>query len=1565
MEAISASEARGDASNLKGTDYHLLYVLWCLLRKEAETVYFFQGNDLLATPIAPPSPESQDSLSTSAVACLANQQDNWIQLKCTTTAWTCSQLLDDNLLDNFICNTLLSESKGHTWKVILVTTSEIRTENVLQFLSDPSASPNLLTKLDMIVEKVGKKLANSCLGSSLSHTTIKDRAIEILRALAQCETLPQRVLRAEIAAELAFGLVDRQVASAAQQQLIGALLQDTAQGPERARGYDCHWMRSVTGHDFLSVRPLDDSVAHGCDAQVATRLPRTFSAASYTPRTQPLSMLEKFLHAPEPVFLLTGHSGTGKSWLLAHWASATLSGRARLLIPGDRLREHTSLVSFIADELRPLTALVADDQTLFQKVAFAALSNTFGPFVVILDNVQPFYDNPAKFAHMVATLVDDAKRHHIKLLLACQTDVHRNLKLSAHLNADDVFQMNTDDVFQTASYGETVSDIRQGNTVPLESAASCILEGFTDAELQEAIRQRTEPGRVEQLFLRLRDPSVVLLRNPYMLNVFCTESQHLSPAAADHIPLDTLLSLLDSHIDRRLGVTSACCGLELSEVREVLSHVTDMLWKQSTPGMYRGRLYTEIESQFADIGRRVLDALFVSGVLSVDIQVQFSERQIAARLYAHRLRQYSEDSTLLLPQIRVERDYDVVVHLLTLVEDPIKLAICLETVDPRWIPALAEGLAYCKPTDQRLQAALLALARRERESWTATDALGQFSLRSRHGWKELLRRFLSWEPEDRALAERSLWSVVKFAPERVARAMQLWYRVHRGVIQAGKGDDPMRYEMARTLRTVTGIDSKVAATHILKRVRGVTSIATAGLRTHSDKERLRFVLRDPLLRVYDRVRVVASAYADDEGFRQFLADLEASDVVTRTRAVNALESIGRIFPERVQPHICSRLQKEQEPSLLARILWASGHLVEQVPEMILDAIETNGPAFWKAYESSATALALLERLARSHPDRVLRLVPSVWDNWAEELLLLLQELIILCQVRCRPSTNLRAPGVSATKEFFRLYQLRAAIVSNLLECGDELGFTDSPLVHRIELRVYGLDFFMIYMAAWMKGREQAFTDHPRADEIIRMVIEAAGVAARHPADVLNRWQTHVRFSLVCDCLKVLIALLSPHSAPESWVCQLPHDWEVLYVVRHLFERGHRSEALIALALNECESHRMQATAQASSERTACLITLQNIVPERVPHMEQERESVDVFFSGPNSPGVRLAAQMNQSPTNILPCLEDAIICPADAMWLKRWDTDAASWWTVLLSKAYARMFRLRPLLPSDSAQIVESMLLALEALPPSPVQQEHVALYQTIQARMNGNRIDPPPIRDTSTPIVQSHRLAAELLARPIQGTSIADLRHVFLDQRGWWEDENYGWNDNGTIKHGWGLGFCLVIFFPAVRLALCALGCENHWWDPAFSWMEERRRARLLSKEIWFKLSEPRLRDPWREISRIEAILHECPDQEMLHAIHGHLLLVEGNLDQAQCSLNSALKSPLSVGDVRGGVLYNLACVYARKGDEEACRSHLLEAGQYKELSIESVRQDPDLQTMLDRTWFQEFLGSLAGHAQ
>lgn len=66
-----------------------------------------------------------------------------------------------------------------------------------------------------------------------------------------------------------------------------------------------------------------------------------------------------------------------------------------------------------------------------------------------------------------------------------------------------------------------------------------------------------------------------------------------------------------------------------------------------------------------------------------------------------------------------------------------------------------------------------------------------------------------------------------------------------------------------------------------------------------------------------------------------------------------------------------------------------------------------------------------------------------------------------------------------------------------------------------------------------------------------------------------------------------------------------------------------------------------------------------------------------------------------------------------------------------------------------------------------------------------------------------------------------------------------------------------------------------------------------------------------------------------------------------------------------QGHAVYNLACIFALTGEDEACLAALQDSVKYGSLPAEAeILQDPDLEKVRNKEWFQEFIASLAKKA-
>ncbi|MBA4020178.1 MAG: hypothetical protein C0483_23705, partial [Pirellula sp.] len=1179
-----AGEARGDASNFKGTDYHLLYSIWLMLTKQVRSVHFFEGNDVLAKPCVPTKCNSEDT-SAALVACSNDDTDEWIQLKCTAAVWTRSELLDGHLLVNFICNSYLSDSRKRAWRVRLATTAEIQSPEIIEFVENPTAFPSLEKKARAIVESAFATLSNT-LGSGPTKELIFDRLLAVLRAMAECRPISRREIYAESLAELAYLFTDRQIAYQALNQLVGRMLQDAGSNGQEPRVYDQEWLASTTGRGAAASLPFDESAASGCDAQVRARFPIGFTRERLVQRQAGLRQIDDFVKSPDSIFILSGRSGTGKSWLVTDWAHSTAHGRARLLVPGRMVIPGTSLIQLIAGEMRSLTSSVNDDLTLFHRIVKPAGFPTFGPLVLVLDDVRADFSRRSEFVAQLSQLVEDGQKYGIKFLITCQSDVLKSIGPYLH---------RTFGVFSPER--ERTSGVDSG---------SYSLEEFTDDELGAYVGMRAEGDNAERILHRLRDPRFLEFHNPYALDLVFDELMQDPRAPIIDVPATLFAKCYRERIERQSAAAAVLCGYGANDVSLIVKEIAAVLWTRRSETVTYLQLCHAITSHFSQASQPVLEALRSDGLIDVSIAIQFSDAKIAARLFAEHLLENTSSFPEMIAQLRIERDHDIVVQMCALSDDPCSLVTAISKADRQWSPALAEGLERCDPNDRRIIATLLALSRHEDGNWPVIDSFGRFAIRSKTGRKELLRLFLSHHEDERYFAERALWHIGPFVPEFLARAMRLRFRLTRRSPKDDKKRISWRRQLARALSVAARIDSRYAASCISPILELIEQTIAEELKREIPDRRLDFALRDKLLGEFDQISALVAAYVDAAEWARFIADLKSTEVVVRTRAVNALELVGRVLHARIQSEMCAAIASELNPTLLARVLWNSFRLAKSTSTQVLAAIATNLGVCVSSYESLAATLGLLEVLAESRPTEVRVLLASLTNELSEEERLLVSEIELVCAIRCSQMlrddklqhvTQWNEDDVRAFAPANRLIALRFNAAVDVLRAGVEIGLVGLPDIWRMELRDCGPDHFMLDLSKWFRISSQGALSHTTSTLLIKCLIDVVREANEVQPDVRDKWRKNLRFQLARDCLDLLCEILVFESAPELFIRQVPDDWERLYIARELLERGVRRPELIKCALEECERRAKSATAQASHERGACLSILQKVAPE--------------------------------------------------------------------------------------------------------------------------------------------------------------------------------------------------------------------------------------------------------------------------------------------------------------------------------------------------------------------------------
>jgi hypothetical protein len=1527
------------------------------------------------------------------------EQDIWVQVKCTHTPWTCTELLGENLLFNFVCNSYISESQGRKGDVRLVTPAEIRAKEIDQFSRSPDEKPDLASKLDGIVQRVHAKLAQAPPQAEVSRDSIRERALSVLASIARCEPVSLRCLTAEIEASLAYRLTSARIVQDVCQKLLAAMLSDSAQGPDKARPYDAAWIGEVIGFDLFSEMPLDVGPGKACDEQVRTSRPENFAAERYAPRGSLLAALREFLLTDHTLFVLIGRTGTGRSWAMSDWLSRELAGRVRLFVPGYRLECSANLDSILANEMAALTAVELSTPELAKRILAPARSPSLGPMVIVFDDIQPPPERASEFRQMLQRIVSQARQHRAKIVITCQSDRWELHQPGTEVPIDTVFVPDRAPPIEAESYenepekarippaGERHSSrMDDSGTVEPDPAGkmavivrerqprdsqrvSFVLSDLTDEEFAVAVGQRLPAAKSQRILQRLRLPAFHVLRNAYLLERYL--EPHVSLTGADATGSDRVIihELLEQRVQAWLHRIAADLTLDIDSVRTTVDGFIDFLWCHRSRRVSLFETSDWLGGALSGQGKTAFDAFRRHGLISIADGIRISEAAIAATLSAKRLMALAEEPDRLCRELLPELDFETVTALLPMHRDAATLAEMLVTRDKRWLKPVAHGLARCSPNDPRIIASLVALARQERDGSgdpEACDMLGVLAATGRRCKKALTQMFLSPDWANRGLAERALWNMSRYAPESVAKAVRTKVRRELRLFAAGDKKDRTRLRLAHALRPLRNPDSKLAGSGVRRILAELENLACASVTEPGldARQRLANALTDTLLEDYDELRWLLTFQTGEPSVASLVAELVAVDAVTRARAAQAIRPLADRAPLELREAVLRAIRQESEPEILARLLWNGYRLLETCRTEALLSIGASRVTNWDSLELTGTAFCVLEGLAPGQLEAVTSLVPRQLDKVDASARALLGEPMACCwwrltrapvQQRSEVLERFTKPTFDGVPDMFRPFVCRNAAVACMLLMAAETGVEKAPTIRRMDFRGNGPPYFKGDMAAWVKPQADRFVSHEQFESLRDALIQVALEAHRHHPDVLDKWLRNVQFFCVRDSLGVLAELAKRSDDPVAILSQLPRDWEAIFTATQLLNGGRSDRALVEFAKQACAEHETQGMPQAIHERTECLIALSRIDPSSSQFVSRERSSLTWFFGGEEADAKRFGAQVDQDPAMLLERLEAALPNPEDCALLYEWENAAQRWQSLLVAHVFGRMFQPQPIGLAEALALLEGMLMAIDALPPEPIRDEHIGVYSAIQAALQGRRIPRVAVRNASGPIPQSHVLAAEILERAGDTSTRCKLHPFLLDSRGYWESDGHKLNADGSLSHGSGTKHYLVVFQPAVRLAALAVGRTIGWADPAATLMSEQYEVQRLLDEHHYPLHyiEASGETVRSAIEAFNKVVDRMPYNERARDALGNLLVRAGRSSDAKRELALCLELPACVGRLRGGTLYNLACAHAQLGEIEACRHALGEADRLGGLDREWMHNDPDFAKVRDADWF------------
>ena len=1571
MSLHSANEIIGDWNNLKGTHYHLVFALWLILRRQSSSVEFYQGNDLLAHSFAEPN-------------------DLWIQLKAIKSKWTRSKLFEENLLLNFIYNGVESNKRGCNWKARLVSQGEVDKDEILEFIAAPNKFPELNKSFNQIIDKASNKINKDASSLIIPRAEIVKIALTVLEQIAEEEPIPLEVLQAQIESELALAFPTRETVNQIGNLLLGAMIEDSAAGPEVARAYDAKWINKIAQRSVIRFDLLDENIFAVCDA--ATQ--RTAALVGYNSdrvinREAFGVSFTRFLKSEQTCYVLLGTNGAGKSWAIADAAVSQLKNTARLMIRGIDFDSGKRLEDLVAGELKRHSSSNWSNVQYLQKLASFPHEENQPQFVIILDDLIPLGDVES-YRQNLGRLVRDCKNIGAKLVITCQQHVWNFLKLGKGIEQSDIFvsALGSGDsprnvyseVANSTVTGQPDDESRDLSTGKREiKNYSFVLSDFSLEEMEKAVRRRLPEPSATIVFNQLRLPSFLALRKPFFFDRYFeqNESHLLKPKA---VPSAYVNQLLDW--DERHAVDEAVTELELSEsdINPALKMITEALWINRPHGLGYSKALEILKSAIGEKASDLIKIWRKTGFLTIEGNINFAKPLIADQIFAKFVEQKSNETDFeFLNELHTANDFGTVVAYLRQFGEPAILAERLIKISVEWTSAVVAGLAQSASDDWRVLAMLSALLAEHQYSELSAEiynALGQLAARSERAYKWVAEMYLGDRARTWDRGALALISTLEYEPRRVEKAIRTrlsrLVEINRDFFDKDKRRKWILVNALDPFRNVRHNSAARVARRIINRYESLLGSDEVDYSRYRD-----WYFVDDV----DEIRGQIALFDADELNRLFL-DLLDDNPVLRYRAAHALLKLAIAKPEIVKEALCERIEQENNEAVFKYLLVAAYHLIEKFSAELFAALSRSQASNFaeRFRRTDGLMFELLGNLAAKNPREVSNLLPANLEPREPDLQALLGEIFIYAHWRLSESlddTYKRDPfelfdrlDMSAVTNEIRPFAVRSRAVSLLARMCLDLKISVAALTGR--QRFYpNLDkeFLFIDFGDFFEKHLTELSGHESFEQLKNLLLECVRIS--DPVDMypLSPLKNAV-FRCGGECLELLTEIAAAMIEPVPLLDAMPHGWQAIRVLTILLKRGKKDAPIIDFARQVLREQHPASTIQADAESRELLAQLGLLEDDPEQSLREQRDAANrlsIFSDSSNAHGI--AVFTARSPDKFLEYLDAGVLTVDDVPTLYALVDEARNWQAVLIARVYARMLSERPISLREGSNLCEQMLIAVRSMSPSAVKDQYENIYQNILSFLNDETsptvlVSDLPDEKDSNAIAQSHKLSAEVLRR-IKDTPTdertAEWLNELLYDRSWWEvSERFVFRDCLLIQSN---GQQESYFFPAVRLALLAAGLSAaQAGDPSAQIMRERRETYKIINEYEHLIRQNDLTNHDEEMLRrafaaLDKAAQDAPKDERVENIRGSILLRLGRFLEAEAALKKSLSLPTSTGRFRAGTFYDLACVYARQNRFDDCRQALFDSAALQPLNKEWMAQDTDLDSVRAEEWFGNLL--------